>query len=190
MRTCSEDIREDKLAEMARQDNPVAMKTLYNRYVRYLTAICSRYIDNEDDVRDVLQDAFLKIFSSIDKFTYLGEGSLKSWLAKVTVNETLRFIKRNGRLDFVSLEKENIDIEDDEPELDNIPISEIHNMIRELKPGYRTIFNLYVFEEKSHKEIASILNIKESTSASQLHRAKAILADKIRKYQTLTPYAR
>lgn len=63
-------------------------------------------------------------------------------------------------------------------------------MIRELKPGYRTIFNLYVFEEKSHKEIASILNIKESTSASQLHRAKAILADKIRKYQTLTPYAR
>ena len=60
-----------------------------------------------------------------------------------------RIEKRNGRLDFVSLEKENIDIEDDEPELDNIPISEIHNMIRELKPGYRTIFNLYVFEEKT-----------------------------------------
>jgi RNA polymerase sigma factor, sigma-70 family len=186
MQKNSEEIREDKLAELIRQNNPVAMRTLYNRYVRFLTAICSRYLDNEDDVSDVLQDAFIKIFSSIGNFVYLGNGSLKNWLAKITINETLRFIKLKGRLDFVSIDDEYLNIENEEPEIDDVPLSVIQDMIRELPPGYRTIFNLYVFEEKSHKEIASILNIKESTSASQLHRAKAILADRIRKFQTLT----
>lgn len=190
MNTYSEEIREEDFAELIRQNNHAAMKALYNKYIRYLTAVCSRYLDNEDDVRDVLQDTFMKIFSSIGNFVYRGNGSLKSWLAKITVNETLGFIKRNGRLEFVPIDNENLDVENEEPEIDNIPLSAIQNMIRELPPGYRTIFNLYVFEEKSHKEIASILNIRESTSASQLHRAKAILADKIRKFQLLTDFAR
>jgi RNA polymerase sigma-70 factor (ECF subfamily) len=73
--------------------------------------------------------------------------------------------------------------EDAEPEVEDVPIDVIHRFIRELPPGYRTIFNLYVFEEQSHREIAQRLGISESTSASQLHRAKAILAQKIKEYK-------
>ena len=73
--------------------------------------------------------------------------------------------------------------EDVEPEVEDVPIDVIHRFIRELPPGYRTIFNLYVFEEQSHREIAQRLGISESTSASQLHRAKAILAQKIKEYK-------
>ncbi len=190
MNSYSEEIREEDFAALIRQNNHAAMKALYDKYVRYLAAICSRYLNNDEDVRDVLQESFIKIFSSIGNFVYHGKGSMKNWLAKITVNETLRFIKINGRLEFVPIDNENQDIENEEPEIDSIPLSAIQNMIRELPSGYRTIFNLYVFEEKSHKEIASILNIKESTSASQLHRAKAILADKIRKFQLLNDFTR
>ena len=74
--------------------------------------------------------------------------------------------------------------DEDETDFEEIPASAILEMIQALPPGYRTVFNLYVFEEKSHKEIASILNITENTSASQLHRAKNILARQINEYRS------
>ena len=74
---------------------------------------------------------------------------------------------------------------EDETDIEGIPLTALHAMIRDLPVGYRTILNLYVFEEKSHKEIAALLGIKENTSASQYHRAKNILAEKIRKYHNL-----
>ena len=110
-------------------------------------------------------------------------------MTKIVVNETLKFIKRNKRIEFTGLDQEKINIADDEPETMGIPAPVIHQMIRELPDGYRTIFNLYVIEQKSHKEIAELLNIKESTSASQLHRAKALLATKIKEYQTFNSIA-
>ena len=104
-------------------------------------------------------------------------------MTKIVLNETMKFVKRNARLDFVELEGEKMEISDDVPDTSDVPLSAIHSMIRELPDGYRLIFNLYVIEEKSHREIAELLGIKESTSASQLHRAKALLADKIKKYR-------
>lgn len=160
-----------------------ASHTVYCRYVRYLSAIVSRYITNDEDIKDVLQDSFLKIFSSIGSFRYKGVGSLKGWMAKIVLNETLKYIQKNGKLDFSELEIENMDKPDEEPETENIPSSVIYRMIRELPEGYRTIFNLYVIDEKSHKDIAALLNIKENSSASQLHRAKAMLAEKIKQYR-------
>lgn len=159
-----------------------AMKALYDRHVGYLAAICSRYVVNDEDVKDILQDSFIKIYSSIGSFDCRGEGALRGWMKKIVVNETLKFVKRAGRIDFQSLTCENIDVADDDPDVDRVPAKVIYEMIRELPDGYRTIFNLYVFENRSHREIASEFNIKESTSASQLHRAKALLASKIRQY--------
>lgn len=72
----------------------MAMKTVYLTYIRYLAAICSRYIVNNEDVKDVLQDSFLKIFSGIASFEYRGRGSLKGWITKITVNETLKFLQK------------------------------------------------------------------------------------------------
>lgn len=178
----SESVSEKMLLHLITGGDENATAMLYRQYVRYLTAVCSRYIRSDEDVKDVLQDSFLKIFSYIQSFEYRGEGSLKGWMTRILLNETLKFIKRNSRFDFVELSNDNINLPYEEPQMEGVSSSVIHQMIRSLPDGYRTIFNLYVIEEKSHREIADLLNIKESTSASQLHRAKAILAAKIKQY--------
>ena len=106
-------------------------------------------------------------------------------MTRITLNEAIKFIKRTCHFNFIELKKEEIDLPDEEPDTESIPPPVIYKFIRELPDGYRTIFNLYVIEGRSHKEIARLLGIKEGTSASQLHRAKAILADKINDYNKL-----
>jgi len=176
---------EEELLQKIRRGDIIAMKELYYDYSGYLTAVCSRYIVNRDDVRDVLQESFIKIFNSINKFEYRGSGTLKAWMTRITVNESLKHLKNNERLEMITPTWDLPEIvEEDDPDFDDIPTSVILDMIRSLPPGYRTVFNLYVFEKKSHKEIASILKIAENSSASQLHRAKNILAEKIKEYES------
>lgn len=158
------------------------MRAVYSSYVRYLSAVCARYIPNDEDVKDVLQESFLRIFDGIGSFEYRGKGSLKGWLTKITVNEALKFIRRNDKIEFVDISSHQDIQPEEEPDIDSVPSSVIFQLIRELPDGYRTIFNLYVIENRSHKEIAALLGIKESTSASQLHRAKSLLATKIRQF--------
>lgn len=157
-------------------------KYLYCEYIRYLTAVCSRYIIEPEDVKDVLHDSFIKIFATIESFEHRGAGSLKAWLSRVVVNEALRFLKSSCRTEIVPITADEDLIADEAPDIEEIPPSVLHGMIRELPTGYRTILNLFVFEEKSHREIAELLGIKESSSASQYHRAKRMLAEKIKKY--------
>lgn len=159
------------------------MADLYHRHIGYLAAVCSRYISSDEDVRDILQTSFMKIISSLDKFEWRGPGSLRAWMTRITVNESLKFLGENEktRKMFEGYVQEDEVVE--EPDTDNLSADVIQGMIRELPDGYRTVFNLYVFEEKSHKEIAAMLGITESTSASQFHRAKALLASKIREYR-------
>lgn len=148
------------------------MHTPYSCHIRYLSAVCMRYLADSEDVKDVLQDAFVKIITSIGTFVYQGEGSLRGWMSKIVLNETLKFIRRKRRIDFAEFDGEKIDIVDDttaDASTSGIPPEAIHRMTRELPDGYRAIFNLYVVEDKSHKEIAALRGIKESTSASQLH---------------------
>lgn len=161
-----------------------ALKAIYGHYIGYLTAVCSRYIANDEDVKDILQECFIKIFSSLKNFEYRGAGSLKGWMARIVINEALSFMRSNNRLVFTELTGAERDIAYEEPDTDQIPPSVIHQLICDLPTGYRTIFNLYVIEGRTHRDIAAMLNIKESTSASQLHRAKAMLAIKIRQYQS------
>lgn len=174
---------EEVLLSMMQRGDAAASRMLYSRYVRYLSAIVSRYVTNDEDIKDVLQEGFLKIYSSVGSFRCRGAGSLKGWMAKIILNETLKYVKKNSRLEFSELKNSEMDAPDEEPETEDIPITEIYRMIRELPDGYRAIFNLYVIDGKSHKEIATLLNIKENSSASQLHRAKAMLAAKIKQYR-------
>ena len=81
----------DLLRLIGRRDNG-AMKALYDRYVEYLSAVCARYIVDEDDRKDVLQECFIRIFTSLDRFEFRGEGSLKAWMIRIAVNESLRFL--------------------------------------------------------------------------------------------------
>lgn len=180
---------EIKLLEQIRLGDKKAMKELYCHYSGYLNAVCSRYIACDEDVRDVLQESFIKIFGSIDKFSYKGDGSLKAWMSKIAVNESLTLLNKKEKLAIVQYESDipdTIDDNDDDegPDTGDIPMRAIQAMIRKLPTGYRTVFNLYVFEDKSHKEIAEMLNMKENSSASQLHRAKALLAKMIQEYKS------
>lgn len=176
---------EQRLLSLVQRGDDEAMRAVYSSYVRYLSAVCARYIPNDEDVKDVLQESFLRIFDGIGSFEYRGKGSLKGWLTKITVNEALKFIRRNDKIEFVDISSHQDIQPEEEPDIDSVPSSVIFQLIRELPDGYRTIFNLYVIENRSHKEIAALLGIKESTSASQLHRAKSLLATKIRQYNNL-----
>ena len=156
------------------------MKMLYDRYVGYLSAVCARYVSDDDDVKDILQEAFIKIFQSMDRFSWRGEGSLKAWMTRIVVNDSLKALRRKKPLSLAATLSEPVD--DEEPAFDGVPLPVIQEMIRKLPDGYRTVFNLFVFEDKSHKEIASLLGIKENSSASQLFHAKALLARWIKEY--------
>lgn len=173
---------EKQLLRLVKLGDSGAMKTMYSTYIRFLTALCARYILNSEDVKDVLQNSFMKIFSGIGSFEYRGTGSLRTWMAKITVNEILKFLKQSNRFEIVEISEEQHSIQQEEPDIDALPSSVILQFIRELPIGYRTIFNLYVIENKTHREIASMLGIKESSSASQLHRAKSLLAARIKNY--------
>ena len=176
---------ERELVRQIVQGNRCAMKRFYDDYAGYLTAVSARYISNRDDIKDVLQDSFLKIFNAIHMFEYRGEGSLRAWASRIVANEALRHLSANEKMQLMSLPEEELPLaaEEPEPDFDDIPVAVIQEMIRMLPPGYRTVFNLYVFEQKSHREIASMLHIAESSSASQLHRAKAILMKEIELYR-------
>lgn len=172
-------IDEAQIVELVQRRDNAAMRELYDRHIRYLTAVGSRYVD-DGLLRDVLQESFVKIFTSIGSFEYRGAGSLRAWMTRIVVNVALDHLRSQiatAPIESVTLQAE------EEPDVGHVPIEVIHSMIRELPPGYRTVFNLYVFEQRSHREIAALLEIGESSSASQLHRAKSVLARKIDEYK-------
>ena len=171
---------EQGLLEEISKGNRLAMRQLYERYSGYAMAVGLRYIPNRDAVQDVLQDSFVKVFTSIDRFEYRGEGSLKAWVMRIVANESLNYLRINNRLRMTDELPEVAE----EPEVDstNLPMPVMMQMIQQLPDGYRTVFNQFVFEQKSHKEIAAELGIKESTSASQYFRAKNMLAKMIKEY--------
>ena len=177
---------EERWLRKALDGDNTATEWIYRKHVRYLSALCSRYITEDEDIKDVLQESFIKILTSLDSFKYRGEGALKAWMAKITLNETLKFVRNNSRLPIDSIDDKDTNIADgDSMETEDIPTDVLHQFIRELPDGYRTVFNLYVIDDKSHKEIAQLLGIKENTSASQLHKAKSMLAQKIKHYRTI-----
>lgn len=179
---------ERRVVDSIKNGDKKAAKELYDTYSGYLTGIVARYVADDDLLKDVLQESFVKIFSSIDTFEYKGEGSLKAWLAKIVVNESLRQIvenKKNQAIEISDVIEDNPEYDPElveEDDVDKIPIDVLKEMICNLPDGYRIVFNLYVIEGRSHKEISSMLGIKENSSASQLHRAKAILSEQIAIY--------
>lgn len=179
--------KEKELLEKMTNGDTSAMKEFYDKYSGYLTTVCSRYISNYDDVKDVLQDSFIKILKAIKNFEYRGSGSLLAWSSRIVVNESLKFLSKNENQNIINPTWDLPDITEEETEtdFDDVPTSIILEMIRALPIGYRTVFNLFIFEEKSHKDIAQLLQITENTSASQLHRAKGLLAKQIREYRSI-----
>ena len=159
------------------------MKEFYSRYAPYLKGVCSRYITDKEDAKDVFQNALVRIITHITEFLYQGQGSLQTWAARIMAHEAIRFLRDAKRHEMTAWDDDVMEVQEaDDPPIKDIPPEVIQQMVRQLPIGYRTVFNLYVFEDKSHKEIARLLGISIGTSTSQLHRAKNLLADMIREY--------
>lgn len=175
-----ENLSEAELLNLVRSGDASGMRAFYERYVGYLTAVCSRYVPDRAAVKDILQEAFVKVFDRIGSFEYRGEGSVRAWLHRIVVNDSLKFLRANGKMQYV---EDLPDLEDEQMDsLPDVPVAVVAEMIKGLPDGYRTVFNLFVFEKKSHREIAELLGIKEDSSASQFFRARAMLAKKIKEY--------
>ena len=176
---------EQRLAEQIRNGDNGAMREFCSLYVPHLKAVCTRYVTDGEDASDVLQETLISIVTHISDFHYLGQGSLKAWATRIAVNESLNYIRRNRRQELTLQEQYIDDIaeeEEEDPPIEDIPPEVIQQMVRQLPTGYRTVFNLYVFEDKSHQEIAQLLGTSVKTSISQLHKAKNLLAQMIQTY--------
>ena len=165
--------------------NRIAMRKLYDRYAGYTMATAMRYIPDRDKAADVVQDAFVKILTTLNSFSYRGEGSLRAWVTRVTANQALDALKQDTRLHQLLTTEADLppqqlqNLPDEEPDVSHISPDVLTRLIAKLPPGYRAVLNLHIFEGRSHKEIAALLGIKPDSSASQFLRAKRMLAKMI-----------
>ena len=175
---------EEELIRRCSRNDRTAQQKLYEKYAPKMYGVCFRYVCHREIAQDLLHDGFLKIFGSFDKFTWRGEGSLRAWMERVMVNVALQYLRKNDVMSqSMALEDAPETYEEpDASEVEAIPQQVLMHFVEELPAGYRTVFNLYTFEDKSHKEIAQLLGINEKSSASQLFRAKTVLARKVKEW--------
>ena len=173
----------DGCAKNDRKSQQYLYKFLYGK----MMAVCMRYTNNEDEAKDVLQEGFLKVFGSIGNYAHTG--SFEGWVKRIMVNTSIDYYRKRKREKIVNadsdylfdIEEKEVFFNEEEEELlvdPKIVTKEIQN----LSPAYKTVFNMYVVEGYSHKEIAEELGISEGTSKSNLAKAKINLRKQLKKY--------
>ena len=172
---------EQQLLQRLQEDDRKAQRELYDRFAPLAMAQAMRYVADRQTACDVLQESFVKILTAVSHFQYRGEGSLRGWVLSIVTHEAVDWLRQNRRMLFTDAVPDNLP--DDAPDVDGMPMEVLQHMIEQLPDGYRTVFCLFVFDRKSHKEIAQLLGIKENSSASQFLRAKRLLAKMINNYQ-------
>lgn len=165
---------DDKLIRDCLSGDKQAQYELYQRFSGVLFGICLRYSRNRAEAEDLLQEAFIKIFAKLDSFGF--KGSFEGWLKRLVVNNAINFKRDNLKHLFVSTYADApYEFSDDEPEVypaAAIPQEILLKMIQALPEGYQLVFNLFVFDNLPHQQIAEILGISESTSKTQLMKAR------------------
>jgi RNA polymerase sigma factor (sigma-70 family) len=167
-----------KLYESCLEGDRAAQEKLFKIYAPMMLGICLRYTKDKDEAEDVMQEAFIKIFTNITNFR--GEGSFEGWMKRIVVNTSLNHYYKSKKTqtdkNFDDIRETEI-VQEEEVELPSIRFTqdEMLNAIQELPEGYRQVFNMYVFEKYKHREIADLLNISVNTSKSQLSKARKYL---------------
>lgn len=165
---------EEALIKGCLNSDAIAQRELYNKYSPKMLAVCYRFAHNREDAEDMLQEGFIKVFLQIHSFE--NRGSFEGWIRRIIVHTCINILKKNKKFN------ESVDVihatgiqirEESVPAI--IQAKQVVECIRMLPIGYRTVLNLYAIEGYSHREIANILGIEESTSRSQYTRAKAML---------------
>lgn len=166
----------EELIRDCKKRKPEAQRQLYELYKDDLYVLCLKYCRNKEQAEDNLQDAFIEIFRVIK--TYKNTGSFEAWMKRITINKAIDKYRKQKPF----LLKEEVEPSVDEPvdeKFIQVDLDKLLGYIQDLPNQYRLVFNLYQLDDYSHKEIAGLLNITESTSKSNLHRAKSILQKKL-----------
>ncbi|MCH5329211.1 MAG: sigma-70 family RNA polymerase sigma factor [Coprobacter sp.] len=169
---------EIQLIKGCKENNPHAQKRLYDAYARKMMAVCLRYANDRESAQDLLQDGFIKVFTAIG--SYSGSGSFEGWMRRIFVNTALESLRKNDILrETVGMDHPDTLKEADYSAIEKISADELMELVRELPPGFRAVFNMFAIEGYSHREIGEALGINESTSRSQYTRAKKLLQKKL-----------
>lgn len=171
---------ERRLIERCLNGDRAAQKELYGRYAGRMNGICQRYAGNALEAQDILQEGFVRAFQGLYQFRF--RGSFEGWLRRIFINTAITLARRElkhragERLDQVNLSSgEGLE------GLSRLCHKELLELIRQLPPGYRTVFNLYVIDRYSHREIGRLLKISVNTSKSQLSAARKSLRELLNK---------
>lgn len=168
----------EELIWKCQQKSRKAFEELYRKFSPFVYGICLRYAKNRDEAQDILQDCFIKVMDKIGDYRF--EGSFEGWLQRMAVRESLNYL-RLGRSSFSEIDEDDAEAEDINADIvSDISARELLDEIGKMPDGYRTIFNMYVIEGYQHNEIAEILDITESTSRSQLKKAREYLVELIK----------
>ena len=163
---------------LAQKQERLAQKNIYDIFSAKMMAIVKSYVQNENDAEDILIKAFLKCFTKINDCK--DYNSFEFWLRKIMVNDAISFIRKNKNILYLEIEFSENDFQIEEEfnhwEENNDEL-DLEKIFSEMPLGYKLVFNLSVFEDKKHKEIAEILNISEGTSKSQLSKSKRWLVE-------------
>ena len=175
---------EEQMLQGCLKNNASTQEALYNRFSPRMLGVCYRFARNREDAEDMMQEGFIKVFSQIHQFR--GQGALEGWIRRIIVHTCINILKKNKKF------SDSVDLfhastlhlnENNIPSL--LQAKQVVECIRLLPLGYKTVLNLYAIEGYSHREIASILDIEESTSRSQYTRAKSMLEDILLKNKIL-----
>ncbi|MBC8054545.1 MAG: RNA polymerase sigma factor [Sphingobacteriaceae bacterium] len=167
----------DDLLEGCKRSERRTQELLYKVLASRMLGVCMRYAKDRFEAEDMLQMGFVKVFQKVTEFR--GEGSFEGWIRRIMVNTAIETYRKNQRMMNV------VDIEEvyDAPQvtfdMKGLEVRDLMNLIHQLSPGYKVVFNLYAIEGYSHKEIAEQLGITEGASKSQLSRARGILKEKL-----------
>lgn len=172
-------MEEQQLINECKKGNRLAQKELYDKYSRKMMGVCLRYINEKETARDILQDGFVKVFTSLDSFS--GIGSFEGWLRRIFVNCALEFLRKSDVLREAT-DWNNITepMPSESSVISELSVSDLMKLVQELPTGFRMVFNLFAIEGYSHKEIGDMLNITESTSRSQYTRARQLLQKRVK----------
>jgi RNA polymerase sigma factor (sigma-70 family) len=166
-------LSEEELVDGCVRGKRSCQEALYSSFSPKMFGICLRYANDYHSAEDILQEGFIKVFHNIDRFR--GEGSFEGWMKRIFINTAIEYYRKsmnhNGHTELEKVDLEYIS----ERALENLAKQDLLQLVQRLSPGYRAVFNLYVIEGYSHKEIADLLEISEGTSKSQLARSRVLL---------------
>lgn len=167
-----------EMLSLCKKGDRLAQKRLFDSLASKMLPLCKRYMGDDQSAQDVLQEGFITLFTKLD--AYEGSGSFEGWARRIFVNTALMQLRKQGTLMEMGIDNfETVGTEDSRI-AHNLDYEHLIKLIGDLPPGFRTVFNLYVIEGFSHKEIAQALGISENTSRSQLQRARMLLQKRLK----------